>query len=224
MGVYRKCTKRVLDVAVSTAALIILSPLMVVIGLLVARDLGRPVIFRQRRVGLNEQTFEVLKFRSMVDARDDHGKLLPDSERVTRLGQYIRHTSLDELPQLVNVLRGDMSIVGPRPLPVHYLPYYRPYERTRHTVTPGITGLAQVEGRTSLTWDEKLGLDVEYVKKFSFLLDCRIALKTVKRVLGRSDIRDTAIEGPLSACRAQEAAIARRESDDQVDNAAIGTA
>lgn len=186
---------------ISVIAIIAGSPLLVVLWIVVMCDVGFPVLFKQERVGYKEQPFSILKFRSMTNERDYEGCLLPDSERVTRIGAFLRHSSLDELPQLFNVLLGDMSIVGPRPLPPSYLPYYYPEERLRHSVRPGITGLAQVSGRTNLTWDKKLELDVQYVERLSFGLDCRVLFRTIGKVLGKSDIRDFAIEGPLSHCR-----------------------
>jgi len=211
-AVYRKCIKRILDIVFSSITIIVASPLFVIIGIAELGDVGFPVFFRQQRVGYKERCFNILKFRSMRNECDSKGFLLPDSERVTRIGAFLRHSSLDELPQLFNVLKGDMSIVGPRPLPPSYLPYYRPEERIRHSVRPGITGLAQINGRTALTWDKKLELDVQYVNTMSFWLDCKIVFHTISKVIRRSDIRDSAIEGPISQCR-QIQCVGHEEAD-----------
>jgi sugar transferase EpsL len=173
----------VLDVAIAALLLVVLSPLILALAILVRLRLGSPVLFRQRRPGLNERPFTIVKLRSMTDERDASGALLPDGQRLTGFGQFLRRTSLDEVPELVNVLRGDMSLVGPRPLPVDYLPLYSPEQRRRHNVRPGITGLAQVSGRNALTWDEKFRLDVWYVDHRSLRLDLEILAKTVSTVL-----------------------------------------
>lgn len=178
--------KRAFDIVVAGVALVLLSPLILIVALLVAVFLGRPVLFRQTRPGLHAQPFEVLKFRTMTDARGPDGALLPDAERLPRFGQVLRSTSLDELPQLVNILRGDISLVGPRPLLMHYLPYYTPDEARRHNVRPGLTGWAQVNGRNTVGWDEKLAMDVWYVDHRSFWLDLRILWRTVGLVLSRA--------------------------------------
>jgi sugar transferase EpsL len=178
--------KRGFDLIVASVALIVLSPVMLVVALLVAIFLGRPVLFRQVRPGLHARNFEVLKFRTMTDARGANGELLPDAARLPAFGQALRSTSLDELPQFFNILRGDLSLIGPRPLLAKYLPYYTPEEARRHDVRPGITGWAQVNGRNSLGWDEKLALDVWYVDHRSFWLDLRILWKTLWIVVSRS--------------------------------------
>lgn len=187
-GLYRRYFKRPMDFILSLIAIIILCPVLLVVAVLVRTKLGSPVIFKQERPGLNEKIFTLYKFRTMTDERNKFGELLPDSERLTKFGSFLRSTSLDELPELFNILRGDMSIVGPRPLLVRYLPYYREDERIRSMVRPGITGLSQVSGRNSLTWDERFKTDVVYVNKLSFLLDLKILINTVVVVYERKDI------------------------------------
>jgi sugar transferase EpsL len=176
-GTYR-AAKRVLDFALSAATLIILSPLLAVLALLVAVKMGRPVLFRQIRPGLAGQAFAMLKFRTMTQERDTHGELLADEQRLTPYGRWLRRTSLDELPELINVLKGEMSLVGPRPLLMEYLPLYTPTQARRHDVLPGITGWAQVNGRNALDWDDKLALDTWYVEHCSLALDLKILCLT----------------------------------------------
>lgn len=185
---YRKYIKRLLDIILSFLALLILLPVISVVALLVRVKLGSPVIFKQKRPGKNEKIFTLYKFRSMTDKKDEKGNLLPDDERITRFGKLLRSTSLDELPELFNILKGDMSIVGPRPLLIRYLPFYREEERLRSSVRPGITGLAQINGRNALSWDERFAQDLIYVKRLSFLYDIKILLKTVSVVFLRKDI------------------------------------
>jgi lipopolysaccharide/colanic/teichoic acid biosynthesis glycosyltransferase len=180
--------KRIFDVLVSAAALVALLPVIVVVALLVHRRLGSPVLFRQTRPGKGGKPFQMVKFRTMLDALDAQGNLLPDSERMTPLGQFLRTTSLDELPELWNVLKGDMSLVGPRPLLMEYLPLYSKEQYRRHDVRPGVTGWAQVNGRNSISWDEKFKLDVWYVNNQSLWLDLKILFLTVKKVLVRDGI------------------------------------
>src|SRR6056297_130925 len=180
--------KRTFDIAVSIVVLILLSPLLLIISVLNLYHHGRPVLFKQKRPGMNEEIFEMYKFRTMTNEKNAQGELLADHKRLTPFGNFIRKTSLDELPELFNVLKGDMSLVGPRPLLVKYLPYYSERERRRHCVRPGITGLAQITGRNSLNWDEILEKDVEYVENLSFLLDMEIIVKTVVIVLQRKDV------------------------------------
>ena len=175
--------KRLLDVVIAVTLLILLSPVLCVIAALVAAAMGRPVLFRQRRPGLGGKPFTIVKFRTMRDATDANGNPLPDAQRITRLGRFLRRTSLDELPELVNVLRGDMSLVGPRPLLLEYLPRYTDEQMRRHEVRPGITGWSQVNGRNALTWDEKFALDVWYVDHRSMRLDLQILLKTIGNVV-----------------------------------------
>lgn len=185
---YVKHIKRTLDFCIALISLIILSPIMAIIAVLVRLKLGSPVIFKQERPGLNERIFTLYKFRSMSNACDKNGELLSDTVRLTRFGRLLRATSLDELPELFNILKGDMSIIGPRPLSVEYLPYYSRRERARHSLRPGLTGLAQVNGRNALAWTKRFKLDVEYVDNCSFLLDCKIFLLTIKKVLIREGI------------------------------------
>lgn len=185
---YKKYIKRILDFILSLFALIVLSPVLLLIFILVRIKLGKPAIFKQKRPGLNEKIFTLYKFRTMTDERDENGELLPDEKRLTKFGKILRSTSLDELPELVNILKGDMSIVGPRPLAVKYLPYYNEEERKRHSVRPGLTGLAQVNGRNALGWEERFKLDVEYTKNISILNDIKIIFKTVAKVVKKQDI------------------------------------
>ena len=180
--------KRAIDVCGALVGLIVLSPVLAATAIVVRLKLGTPVLFRQQRVGKDERVFEIIKFRTMTDERGPGGELLPDSARLTVFGRWLRSTSLDELPELLNVLRGDMSLVGPRPLLVHYLPRYRGEERRRHEVRPGLTGLAQVRGRNDLGWDERLALDVAYVDTRSTWLDLRLLLETVVGVVRRSGV------------------------------------
>ena len=180
--------KRLFDMLVSGLALVVLSPFLAALALLVRWRLGKPTLFRQVRPGMDARPFEMLKFRSMTDVRGADGTLLPDAERLTRFGRFLRSTSLDELPELWNVLKGDMSLVGPRPLLMEYLPLYSPEQARRHEVRPGITGWAQVNGRNALSWDDKFALDVWYVDNRSFCLDLKIVALTVVRVLKRSGI------------------------------------
>ncbi|AEE95270.1 sugar transferase [Mahella australiensis 50-1 BON] len=172
----------------SLCAIIILSPLLLVIALLVRIYLGRPVIFKQKRPGLNERIFTLYKFRTMTDDKDENGHLLPDEVRLTKFGKFLRSTSIDELPELFNILKGDMSIVGPRPLLVQYLPLYDAHQRRRHEVRPGLTGLAQVSGRNAISWEDRFNLDVQYVDNVSFINDWKIIFLTVKKVFAREGI------------------------------------
>lgn len=185
---YDKYVKRLLDILLSAAGLVVLSPVLAVTAVLVRKKLGSPVIFCQPRPGKNGKIFHLYKFRSMTDARDENGNLLPDDVRLTTFGKKLRSTSLDELPELLNILRGDMSIVGPRPLLVKYLPLYSEEQRHRHDVRPGLTGWAQVNGRNTVKWEEKFQLDLWYVQNVSLMLDLRIILMTVKSVLHREGI------------------------------------
>ena len=188
---YYRYIKRPLDIVVSFSMLVLLSPVFLIVSMLVWLNLGRPVIFRQKRPGFNEQPFEILKFRTMNGTYSERGSSAPDVVRLTRLGQFLRATSLDELPQLLNILKGEMSFVGPRPLLFKYLPYYTQEERLRHAVRPGLTGLAQVHGRNYASWDKRLKYDIRYVHEVSFILDLKILLRTVHRVLfGRDVARD----------------------------------
>lgn len=185
---YRKYIKRILDVVCAFIALIILSPIFLVTAILVRKKLGSPVIFKQKRAGLYEKEFEILKFRSMTDEKDDEGNLLPDEVRLTTFGKKLRSTSIDELPSLINILKGDMSIIGPRALPVRYIPYYTEQEHHRHDVRPGLSGLAQVNGRNYVTWESKFAMDLEYISKLSLVEDIKLILKTVEVVFKHEDI------------------------------------
>ncbi len=180
--------KRLFDVVAAALGLLVLSPLLLVLVVLIRLDLGTPVFFRQTRPGLHGRPFRLVKFRTMTDARDAAGNLLHDRERTTRLGRFLRSSSLDELPELWNVLRGDMSLVGPRPLLMKYLPLYTPTQARRHEVRPGLTGWAQVNGRNAIGWEERFRLDVWYVDHRSFSLDLKIILLTLVRVLARKGI------------------------------------
>lgn len=182
--------KRFLDVLLALLALVVLSPLLVVVYGLVAYKLGRPVFFSQVRPGLKGRPFTMIKFRTMTDERDDTGQLLPNAQRLTTFGTLLRRTSLDELPELVNVLRGEMSLVGPRPLRLDYLEHYTPREMRRHDVPPGITGWAQVNGRNALSWDDKINYDLWYVDNWSLALDIRVSLLTVRKVFDRQGVRE----------------------------------
>ena len=205
--IYRKIGKRFLDLLLSSVAIVLLSPVFLVTAILVRIKLGSPVLFHQERPGLHEKIFTLCKFRTMTDARDASGELLPDSERLTKFGKLLRSTSLDELPELFNIWKGDMSIIGPRPLLVSYLPWYTEEERLRHTVRPGLTGLAQVSGRNYLDWDKRLAKDVEYVRNLSFRMDLKVLFMTVAVVFKRSEVaEDTAVsEGNLAQIRAESA-------------------
>ena len=196
-GFYEKYIKRIFDIVLSGLALIILSPVIAIVALLVRVKLGSPVIFKQDRPGLNEKIFKMYKFRSMTDDRDENGELLPDEDRLPSFGKKLRSTSLDELPELVNIFKGDMSIVGPRPLSVVYLPYYTEEERIRHTVRPGLTGLAQINGRNAISWEEKFRYDIEYVKNISLGLDISVFFGTIGKVLKREGIGQ-AEQAPVS--------------------------
>ena len=185
---YQKYIKRLLDIAISFTALLVLSPVLLVVAVLVRTRLGSPVIFHQDRPGYREKVFRLCKFRSMTDARGADGELLPDEVRLTKFGKALRATSLDELPELWNILKGDMSLIGPRPLLVKYLPLYNEEQRHRHDVKPGLTGWAQVNGRNAITWEQRFEYDVYYVDHISFLMDLKILFQTVAVVLRHSDI------------------------------------
>ena len=193
-GPYEKYIKRPQDFLCALLAIIVLSPVMLITAILVRIKLGSPVLFTQDRPGKDGKIFKLYKFRTMTDARDENGELLPDTVRLTSFGRRLRTTSIDELPELINILKGDMSIIGPRPLLVQYLPYYTEYERHRHDVRPGLSGLAQVNGRNLLKWDQRLLMDVEYVNRITFLGDVAIIFKTVEKVFAKEDIaEDTSI-------------------------------
>lgn len=207
-GMYEVFFKRVMDFMLSSLALFLLSPLILFVAILVRLKLGSPVIFKQARPGLNEKIINIFKFRTMNNNRDESGNLLPDEVRLTKFGKFLRSTSLDELPSLVNVVIGNLSIVGPRPLMIEYLDYYYPHERKRHSVRPGLTGLAQISGRNFMTWEEKFKKDLEYVQKITFLHDLKIILITIVKVLSRTNIetgtfieRDGIVYRPLNVER-----------------------
>lgn len=183
---YQRYIKRLLDILISLCALIVLSPILLVVAVLVRIKLGSPVIFHQERPGYHEKIFNLCKFRSMTDERGENGELLPDEVRLTKFGKALRATSLDELPELFNVLKGDMSLVGPRPLLVRYLPWYTDRERHRHDVRPGLTGLAQINGRNALGWEERFAYDLDYVEHVTFGMDFKIITGTAGKVLKRS--------------------------------------
>lgn len=185
---YRLFFKRFLDFLLSFVAIILLSPIYLIVAMLVRVKLGSPVIFKQERPGKDEKIFKMYKFRSMTSETDEEGNLLPDEVRLTSFGKKLRATSLDELPELFNILKGDMSIIGPRPLLVHYLPLYNRFQKHRHDVKPGLTGLAQVSGRNTLSWEDKFKKDVEYTKEYSFLLDTKILFMTMKAVFKKEGI------------------------------------
>lgn len=187
-GFYEKFVKRPLDFACAAAALTVLSPVLGGTALLVRTRLGSPVLFTQDRPGRDGKVFKLYKFRSMTDAKDENGELLPDEERLTKFGQALRSSSLDELPELINIIKGDMAVVGPRPLLVQYLARYNAHQARRHEVRPGFTGLAQVHGRNAISWEEKFDWDVKYVDNISFLGDCGIILETIRTVLSKEGI------------------------------------
>lgn len=192
MKVYRDIFKRVIDIAAAGGVLLVLSlPLAAVVAWLHFANRGAGAFFTQERPGKNGKIFKVVKFKTMTDQRDADGNLLPDGERLTKVGRFVRSTSIDELPQLWNVLRGDMSLIGPRPLLVQYLPLYSPEQARRHEVRPGITGWAQCHGRNAISWQKKFELDVWYVDHISFATDCRVIFTTLKKVLGRADINSS---------------------------------
>jgi len=187
-GFYEKYIKIPQDFILSLIALIVLSPVFLVVAVLVRIKLGSPVLFTQYRLRLNERVFKMYKFRTMTDEKNENGDLLPDSERLTKFGKILRATSLDELPELWNIVRGDMALVGPRPLLVQYLELYNEHQRRRHEVRPGISGLAQVSGRNALSWEDKFRLDIEYIDKVSFIGDWKIIFLTIKNVFKREGI------------------------------------
>ncbi len=195
-GLYIRYFKRLMDFLLSLIAIIALSPVLLIAALLVRVKLGSPVIFKQKRPGLNERIFTLYKFRTMTNEKDESGELLPDSQRLTKFGRVLRSTSIDELPELFNILIGDMSIVGPRPLAVQYLPYYTEKERLRHCIRPGLTGLAQVNGRNAITWEQRFEHDINYVSEISFVIDAKIIINTVYEVLKRNNIGERGVDSP----------------------------
>ena len=191
---YRKYIKRMLDFLLSLMAIIILSPVLIVVAILVRTKLVSPVIFKQKRPGLNEKIFTLYKFRTMTDERDEKGNLLPDDIRLTRFGKLLRSTSLDELPELFNILKGDMTIVGPRPQLVRDMVFMTDTQRKRHSVRQGLTGLAQINGRNNLSWEEKINYDLKYIQNITFLNDIRIIIKTILKVFKKEDISTDGME------------------------------
>lgn len=187
---YKKFIKRILDFSLALLALIIISPIFLIVSILVFIFLGKPIIFKQERPGKNEKIFTLYKFRTMTDKKDKNGNLLPDEKRLTSFGKFLRATSLDELPELINIIKGDMSFIGPRPLLVKYLPYYTKEEHHRHDVRPGLTGWAQVNGRNLLNWDDRFKKDIEYVNNISFKMDIKVIFKTIGIVLKREGVTD----------------------------------
>lgn len=200
---YRHFIKRLLDIVLSGIALVILSPVYLILAIMIRVKLGSPVIFHQERPGKDEKIFTLCKFRTMTDERDESGNLLPDNKRLTKFGKLLRATSLDELPELWNIFKGDMSIIGPRPLLVSYLPYYTKEEQLRHTVRPGLTGLAQVSGRNYLDWDNRLKKDIEYVRNLSFLMDLKVIFLTIKVIFIKENVAEDTnfVEGNFAEIR-----------------------
>ena len=191
---YKKYIKRLLDIILSLFSLIIASPFFLIISILVLIFLGHPIIFKQPRPGKNEKIFTLYKFRTMTSKKDKNGNLLPDEQRLTKFGKFLRKTSLDEIPEFINILKGDMSFIGPRPLLVEYLPYYTEEEHHRHDVRPGLTGWAQINGRNLLNWDDRFKKDIEYVNNLTFKMDLKVIFKTIKVVLVREGITDNKTE------------------------------
>lgn len=195
-GFYKRYLKRLMDFILSLIAIIVLSPILLIVAILVRVKLGGPVLFKQERPGLNEKIFMMYKFRTMTDGRDGNGGLLPDSVRLTKFGRILRSTSLDELPELFNILKGDMSIIGPRPLAIQYLPYYTEQEKVRHSVRPGLSGLAQINGRNTSSWEQRFSYDIDYVNNIYFIGDIKIILKTILKAVKRSDIGERGVDSP----------------------------
>lgn len=197
---YEKYLKRILDFLLSLIAFIVLMPIMAVVYILVRIKLGKPAIFKQQRPGKNEKIFTLYKFRTMTDKRDENGNLLPDSERLTKFGKFLRSTSIDELPELVNIIKGDMSIVGPRPQLIKDMLFMTEEQRKRHSVRQGLTGLAQVNGRNNITWEEKINYDIEYIKNITFINDIKIIIKTIGKVFTRKDIQTNGMDTAEDLC------------------------
>lgn len=199
-GIYEKYIKRILDFTLSLIALICLSPILLIVAILVRVKLGSPIIFKQQRPGKDEKIFTLYKFRTMTDEKDEKGNLLPDSQRLTKFGKFLRSTSLDELPELINILKGDMSIVGPRPQLIRDMLFMTDEQRKRHTVRQGLTGLAQVNGRNNITWEEKINYDLEYIKNITFIGDVKIIFKTVVKVFKKDDINTEGMDTAEDLC------------------------
>ena len=209
---YQKYIKRLLDIIISFTAIVILSPVLLIVAVLVRIKLGSPVIFHQDRPGYHEKVFKLCKFRSMTDARDEHGNLLPDEVRLTKFGKALRATSLDELPELWNILKGDMSLIGPRPLLVKYLPLYNEFQRHRHDVKPGLTGWAQVNGRNTISWEQRFEYDVYYVNHISFWMDVKILFQTVAVVFRHNDI-NSATDATMEAFTGTKTEVTEKEPE-----------
>ena len=197
---YAKYIKRMLDFVLSLAALIVLSPIMLILYILVRIKLGNPVIFKQMRPGKDEKIFKLYKFRTMTDEKDEQGNLLPDEQRLTKFGKFLRSTSLDELPELINIIKGDMAIVGPRPQLIRDMLFMTDEQRKRHIVRQGLTGLAQVNGRNNITWEEKINYDLEYIEKITFINDLKIILETIGKVFKRADIATEGMDTAEDLC------------------------
>lgn len=197
---YRKYIKRILDFTLSLIALIVLSPILLITAILVKIKLGSPIIFKQQRPGKNEKIFTLYKFRTMTDKKDEEGNLLPDEQRLTKFGKILRSTSIDELPELINILKGDMAIVGPRPQLIKDMLFMTDEQRKRHDVRQGLTGLAQINGRNNLTWEEKIEYDLEYIKNITFINDVKIIFKTIGKVFKREDIETEGMETAEDLC------------------------
>lgn len=209
---YQKYIKRLLDIIISFTALVILSPVLLIVAVLVRIKLGSPVIFHQDRPGYHEKVFKLCKFRSMTDARDENGNLQPDEVRLTKFGKALRATSLDELPELWNILKGDMSLIGPRPLLVKYLPLYNEFQRHRHDVKPGLTGWAQVNGRNTISWEQRFEYDVYYVNHISFWMDLKILFQTVAVVFRHNDV-NSATDATMEAFTGTKTEVTEKEPD-----------
>ena len=197
MQLYKKYVKRPMDFIMALFTLVLLSPILMGIAILVRINLGSPILFKQERPGYHEGIFTLYKFRTMTDERDAEGHLLPNIRRLTKFGRFLRSTSLDELPELLNIIKGDMSIIGPRPLAVEYLPYYTNEERARHSVRPGLSGLAQINGRNTASWEERFQYDLEYIANITFASDIKIMMKTMVKVTKRADVGESGVDTPI---------------------------
>ncbi|WP_313552416.1 sugar transferase [Aerococcus sp.] len=196
MNIYEKYIKRIIDILLSIILIILLFPIVIIIAIFIKINIGSPILFKQDRPGKNEEIFQMYKFRTMNNDKGINGELLPDSERLSNFGRILRSTSLDELPELFNILKGEMSFIGPRPLAQQYLPFYNSQERKRHLVRPGLTGLAQVNGRNTVDWETRFAFDIIYVKNISLIMDLKIVLKTIMTVLRRNDIGERGVNAP----------------------------
>lgn len=197
MQLYKNYIKRPMDFIVATVTLIVLSPVLIGTAILVRINLGSPILFKQERPGCHEEIFTLYKFRTMTNERDAEGHLLPNNKRLTKFGRFLRSTSLDELPELMNIIKGDMSIIGPRPLAVEYLPYYTDEERMRHSVKPGLSGLAQINGRNTASWEQRFQDDLNYIANITFYHDVKIMMKTLVKVMKRADVGEAGVDTPM---------------------------